>query len=100
MRVRRVIIASAAVPLLLASLYAYQKPFRVYPGVEYTNFPVPPDSAEKTEWVFARLIYPAVVGYPQWTMDYPRSDRHLAQALRRLTRIHVRSVPTEGLRDP
>jgi hypothetical protein len=25
-------------------------------------------------------------------MDYPRSDRHFAQALRRLTRLHVRSV--------
>ena len=25
-------------------------------------------------------------------MDYPRSDRHLSQAVRRLTRIHARSV--------
>ena len=27
-----------------------------------------------------------------WTMDYPRSDRHLMLALRRLSRIHARSV--------
>src|SRR5579875_3347737 len=28
----------------------------------------------------------------QWTMDYPRSDRHLLQGVRRLTRIDTRSV--------
>jgi hypothetical protein len=27
-----------------------------------------------------------------WTMDYPRSDRHFMTALRRLTRVHARSV--------
>ena len=27
-----------------------------------------------------------------WTQDYPRADRHFSQAIRRLTRIHVRSV--------
>jgi hypothetical protein len=27
-----------------------------------------------------------------WTQDYPRADRHFLLALRRLTRIHVRSV--------
>jgi hypothetical protein len=27
-----------------------------------------------------------------WTQDFPRADRHFAQAVRRLTRIHVRSV--------
>ena len=31
-------------------------------------------------------------GYTNWTIDYPRSDRHLAAALRRLTRIQTRSV--------
>ena len=31
-------------------------------------------------------------GRSYWTMDYPRSDRHFSEALRRLTRIHVRSV--------
>jgi len=32
------------------------------------------------------------LGASNWTIDYPRSDRHFAQALRRLTRIHARSV--------
>ena len=27
-----------------------------------------------------------------WTQDFPRADRHFSQAVRRLTRIHVRSV--------
>jgi hypothetical protein len=31
-------------------------------------------------------------GGTSWTQDYPRADRHFAQALRRLSRIHVRSV--------
>ena len=91
------------------ALYAFQRPFREYPGVEYSNFPLPPDAAEKTEWVFARLMYPSAPtarfvrryryggsdwkeGLTSWTQDYPRADRHFAQALRRLTRIHTRSV--------
>jgi Domain of unknown function (DUF4159) len=82
-----------------------QRPFREYPGVEYENFPIPPDFQEKTEWVFARLMYPPFYNYGRysglrdwrqgesnWTIDYPRSDRHFSQALRRLTRIHGRSV--------
>jgi len=89
----------------ISAVFAIQ-PFREYPGVEYSNFPLPKDYQEKTEWVFARLMYPPVpryldgfeflgdwrLGASNWTMDYPRSDRHFATALRRLTRIHVRSV--------
>ena len=93
----------------LGALYAFQRPFREYPGVEYSNFPLPSDAAEKTEWVFARLMYPSAPsarfvrryryggsdwkeGFTSWTQDYPRADRHFAQALRRLTRMNVRSV--------
>jgi hypothetical protein len=88
-----------------ALLYAFQQPFRQYPGVEYEDFPLPPDWQEKAEWAFARLMYPAVStawgfranrdwqhGAANWTIDYPRSDRHFAQAFRRLTRVHARSV--------
>ncbi|HLW75848.1 MAG TPA: DUF4159 domain-containing protein, partial [Bryobacteraceae bacterium] len=31
-------------------------------------------------------------GMSSWTQDYPRADRHFLQAVRRLTRIHSRSV--------
>jgi hypothetical protein len=82
------------------------KAFREYPAIEYDDFPVPPDWNQKTEWTRARLRYPDVYGYPDsdlvlqngrpfpgyWTMDYPRSDRHLLEGVRRLTRIESRSV--------
>src|SRR5208283_983713 len=90
----------------LAALYAFQRPFRQFPGVEYENFEVPPDWAQPGEWAFARLMYPPGPndgygdrftgdwreGLSLWTQDYPRADRHFSQALRRLTRISVRSV--------
>jgi hypothetical protein len=83
-----------------------QKAFREYPAIEYDDFPMPPDWNQKTEWTRARLRYPDIYGYPDsdlvlqngrpfpgyWTMDYPRSDRHLLQGVRRLTRIETRSV--------
>ena len=101
----RVIILATSGILAAGAIYAIQ-PFREYPGVEYSNFPLPPDFQEKTEWVFARLMYPPVNRYyggfeflgdwrqgaSNWTMDYPRSDRHFSAALRRLTRIHARSA--------
>jgi len=71
-------------------------PFRQYAGVEYYDFPLPPDYATPGEWVFARLMYRANGygrrGRSNWTIDYPRSDRHLAGAVRRLTRVDARSV--------
>ena len=100
-------------PMLAGVLFAYQAAhvhtWREYPAFEYNDFPIPPDFQEKTEWVFARLMYPNAQYAARfrrwgggdwrqggrgvfWTMDYPRSDRHFSQALRRLTRIHVRSV--------
>ena len=89
--------------LSLGALYAFQRPFRQFPAVEYYDFPLPPDWNDKSEWVFARLMYPWngwgfhygndwTKGNSNWTIDYPRSDRHMAQAIRRLTRIQARSV--------
>lgn len=89
-----------------------QRPFRQYPGREYGDFPLPDDWQQPGEWVFARLMYPPSTmygygrgfrggygrgrdwrqGFSSWTTDYPRSDRHISAAMRRLTRIHVRSV--------
>src|SRR5260370_36314725 len=77
-----------------------QRPFKEYPGAEYENFALPPDWNAKTEWTRARLRCPGVSrgfrgfggGDLNWTIDYPRSDRHLLQGVRRLTRIDTRSV--------
>ena len=102
--------AFTLVSLALASAWGMlraQRPFREYPAIEYTNFPLPHDWNQKTEWVRARLRYPDIYGYPHhnryrmrdgspfpgyWTMDYPRSDRHLLEGVRRLTRIDTRSA--------
>ncbi len=92
--------------LTAVGLLVAQKAFREYPGIEYENFDLPSDYRQKTEWTRARLRYPDVVGYPfksllmdngkefpgYWSMDYPRSDRHLLEGVRRLTRIDARSV--------
>jgi Domain of unknown function (DUF4159) len=77
------------------------RPFRIYPGWEYDegDVAIPPDSNVKAEWVYARFMYRAVrmgryggMRGPNWTIDYPRSDRHLSDAVRRLTRVRARSV--------
>ena len=96
---------------MVTALYAFQKPWRVYISMEpYDNIAMPADWQDASEWVFGRLMYPqhpnarfARYGFrwgrldwreggTSWTQDYPRADRHFAQALRRLTRIHARSV--------
>jgi hypothetical protein len=74
-----------------------QRPFKQYDAAEYVDFPLPPDWSAKTEWTRARLRYPSVYRNfggedLNWTIDYPRSDRHLLQGVRRLTRIDTRSV--------
>ena len=98
-----VLILAIAAPLLLCMAFG-QKPFREYPGVEYENFPRPSDWQVPGEWTFARLMYPSsrriydrprdnwLFGGSNWTIDYPRSDRHLSEAVRRLTRIQTRSI--------
>jgi len=121
MALRRASLAVIATIGCLGLLYGVEnepKPWREYPAFEYNDFPIPPDYQEKTEWAFARLMYPNTTnpelwgigggfgfrrrGYGEdwreggrgifWTMDYPRSDRHFSLAIRRLTRLHVRSV--------
>jgi Domain of unknown function (DUF4159) len=109
MRLRAPLIAI----VLCVAAFAQLRPFREYPGTEYEEFALPKDYQDPGEWVFARLMYPAFVptqpivnyrynfprrygnwkeGRSAWTTDYPRADRHLAQAVRRLSRIQVRSV--------
>jgi hypothetical protein len=87
------------------ALVAWQRPFREFPGIEYFTFQRPPDWEETTEFAFARLMFPPGplngyrgrdqdwhTGISLWSQDFPRADRHFSQALRRLTRLHVRSV--------
>ena len=56
----------------------------------------PPDAWEKTEFAFARLRFRSPRdGYyyrARWGTDANKSERQFIQGLRRLTRIHARSV--------
>jgi len=107
MRIGRVLLRLGCGLAMLGGLYAFQRPFREMPGIEYRlgSIPLPPDYQEKTEWAFARLMFPPGplngyrgrdadwhTGYSLWSQDFPRADRHFALAVRRLTRLHVRSV--------
>jgi hypothetical protein len=103
-------IAVAIVSVLVTSVRAFQRPFRVYQSMEgYDDIPLPSDFQVPGEFVFARLMYPNHPqarfggrrwgqygdwreGYTSWTQDYPRADRHFIMALRRLTRLNARSV--------
>lgn len=92
---------------LCGVLYGFQRPFREYPGVEYDGGgALPSDWNQKTEFAFARLMFPPGwndgyagrfdgdwrQGLSLWTQDYPRADRHFSEAVRRLTRVQTRSV--------
>ena len=108
--VNRALIAIGVTLALLGTVYGFQKPFKEYSGTEYRrgDIPLPPDFGDATEFAFARLMFAGgpLDGYQQtgrftgdyhfglslWTQDYPRADRHLLQAVRRLTRVNVRSV--------
>ena len=96
MRYRSTVLLIVAAAGMLGVLLA-QRPFKEYDAAEYNDFPLPSDWNKKTEWTRARLHYPSVYGRRwgldlNWTIDYPRSDRHLLEGVRRLTRIDTRSV--------
>jgi hypothetical protein len=78
-------------------------PFRTYTPMEGpdSEAPIPPDYRNPAELILGRLMYNTVGrgfgrggfgGGSMWTVDYPRGDRTFATAIRRLTRIDVRSV--------
>jgi hypothetical protein len=110
MNYRKALVLLGACAGLITALYSAQRPFRVYPSLEaYDNVELPADFQQKSEWVFARLMYPQHPnarfgnfrrfglldwreGGTSWTQDYPRADRHFAQAMRRLSLVQARSV--------
>ncbi len=94
MRFRNFVL-SAMVLMLIGTLLAQRR------GRRFRNWeeqvPLPADASEKTEFVFARLRYPSFGGSywgsrGHWAIDYPKADRQFLQGVRRLTRIHTRSV--------
>jgi hypothetical protein len=86
-------------------LFAFQSAWREYPALEHNGFPIPADYNAQTDWVFARLMFPATPyarfdragprwaqGMSTWTQDYPAADRHFLLALNRLSFVNARSV--------
>ena len=99
MRLRTIISAATLLLVMWSALFAYQ---RRRPWYYDDDEPLvtPGDAGEKTEYAFARLQYPSYGRGPggiwamrgNWTIDYPKADRQFVQGVRRLTRIHTRSV--------
>lgn len=112
MALRKFLLLSVGALVSFGTLWALQKQiptaFHEYPGVEYQigEIPIPEDAQTRTEWTFARLMFPPGendgyrgrfdgdwrLGLSLWTQDYPRADRHMSLAVRRLTRIDARET--------
>jgi hypothetical protein len=109
MNIRKALASLACGLAVAVATLAFQRPFREFEGIEHRigETPLPPDYREQTEFAFARLMFPpgegGINGYwgrdldwhtgvSLWSQDFPPADRHFSQAVRRLTRIHTRSV--------
>lgn len=89
-------LAASGLMLVLATAVLAQR-FRF--GEEDNPAPMPADAQEKTEWVFGRLRYSSGGGgggYRRrgnsWATDYPKADRQFVQGVRRLSRVHAKSI--------
>src|SRR5690349_25141383 len=85
----------ACVIALAGTLLAFHKPFREYPGMEYSvgSIPLPPGWNQETDFVFARMMFPGgpLDGYrgradpdyhrgrALWTQDYRSEERRVGK---------------------
>lgn len=99
MRSRNLTLAMAAALTLITAAYGFQRGRMFFEEEENSPAPMPADAGEKTEFVFARLKYPSFRGGSMgwsmrgnWTVDWPKADRQFVQGVRRLSRVHIRSV--------
>lgn len=102
MRVVVGLLAAFSALSVVSAIYAFQQgavpSLRSLVDDEDNPVPTPSDASEKTEWAFARLQYPTTRyggswnGRASWPTDYPKADRQFVQGVRRLTRLHTRSV--------
>lgn len=99
MRSRNTFLALLVVFTTMGVGYAFQRGLGFIEEAENSPAAVPTDGDEKTEYVFARLKYPSFRGgnsmwsmRGNWTVDWPKADRQFVQGVRRLSRIHARSL--------
>jgi hypothetical protein len=97
-------VAALLVALCLTAVgtaVADPRPWREYLAAEYAYgaLDLPTDFREPAEWTFGRLMFPSLdsggqwtIGATDWTIDYPKADRHIAEMVRRLTVLNARSV--------
>lgn len=96
---RTILVASLSLAAFIGVVYAQRFRGGFFPFRENEYDVVPPDANERTEFVFARLRYPNWRSNDRvwsmrgaWSIDYPKADRQFVQGIRRLTRLHIRSV--------
>src|SRR5215475_6368750 len=98
MSARRILILLLTAATLLTAQYAYrQNRWAKYEREMQDPIDDPPDAWEQTEFAFARLRFRSPRdGYfrrfARWGTDSNKSERLFMMALRRLTRVHVRSI--------
>ena len=99
MRKRKILAATMLLLTLAGLAFAQRRGPRFFPFRDDEDAPMPADAGEKTEFAFARLQYPNWRSNDRmwsmrgaWSIDYPKADRQFVQGVRRLTRLHVRSV--------
>jgi hypothetical protein len=83
-----------AVMLTTAALAYQARRWAIYEWEMQNPADDPPDAWEKTEFAFARLRYRSLGGRRgnSWGTDSNKAERVFLQGVRRLTRIHTRSV--------
>jgi hypothetical protein len=96
--VGRITFCALGLALLVTSAILAQRGY--FRQLDEDEVAMPADATEKTEYVFARLRYPSgggrFGGYRRgrgsWATDFPKADRQFLQGVRRLSRIHTRSM--------
>ena len=100
-RLKAVVVVGLAL-VLFGTLTAFQRYNNTYEYEMQNPALDPPDAGEKTEYAFARLRYRSIGrgfggrrfrgGGNSWATDSNKAERQFVQGVRRLTRVHVRSV--------
>jgi hypothetical protein len=92
---RRTISVVLLLLLCGAALYSQRNRWAGYEREMQHPYDDPPDAREPAEFAFARLRYRSPrdgFRYSRWGVDANKSERLFMQALRRLSRVHTRSI--------
>jgi len=93
--VSRWVLGALTLSLVLGAGPHGQRRWAMYEGEMQDPVDDPPDAWDKTEFAFARLRFRSPRDgfyYSRWAIDANRSERLFVKGLRRLTRVHTRSV--------